>query len=100
MKKPYLILRLAHWIFVVLAYLFGVVLFGIVAGLIPLLIGGEPVPLVPFVPDSPEVPARVEGAINLLIRAPLIFILLHAAASTIRLLLDIRARVEHRSASG
>jgi hypothetical protein len=93
MKKPYLILRIAHWIFLVFAYLYGVVIFGVVAGVIPLVVGGAAIPLVPGMAGSPTLPARAAGAVSLFVSAPVAFIVFHAIASSLRLLIEIREQV-------
>ena len=93
MKKPYGILRLTRWVFLVLAYGFGIVLQGIVAGLVVLVIGGDPIEILPGAP----LPARAIGALNLFISAPISFLVFHGIASAIHLLLDIRERLEKAS---
>ena len=95
MTKSYRIVRIAHWLFLVFAYVFGIVVQGILAGLVPLVTGGEPIPLVAGV----TIPARVLGAINIFISAPVTFLIFHAFASLIRLALEIRERVEKISGS-
>ncbi len=96
MGKSYQIVRVARWVLLVLAYLFGIGLQGVLAGVVPLVMGGEPVPLVTGI----SVPARVLGAVNLFLSAPVTFIMFHAFASLIQLLLDIRDRMERIGPSG
>ena len=88
MNKSYRILKIAQWMFLIFAYLFGIVLQGIMAGLVVLVTGGEPVELITGV----SLPARVVGALNLFVSAPITFIVFHAFASLIHLLLDLHAR--------
>ena len=99
-KKPFLFLRVTHWVLLVSAYLIGIVIQGILGGLVVLIIGGNPVPVLPFDPNSPTIPARVAGALNLFVQAPLTFIVIHGFASAIRALLEVHERVTKGSEAG
>ena len=91
-KKPYALLRISRWVWIGLAYYFGVVVIGILSGAVPLIMGGESVPVLP-VADSPMIPARVFGALNLLVSAPISFVILHGIGSLIHVVVEIRERV-------
>ena len=91
-KKPYMLLRMSRWVWIGLAYYFGIVVIGILSGAVPLVMGGDPVPVLPMA-DSPTVPARIFGALNLFISAPLSFIVLHGIGSLIRAIVEIRDRM-------
>lgn len=91
-RKPYALLRVSRWVWIGLAYYFGVVVIGILSGLIPLVMGGEALPVLP-VADSPMIPARVFGALNLFISAPISFVVLHGIGSLIHAVLEIRQRM-------
>lgn len=93
--KSYRILKIAYWMFLVFAYGFGIVVQGVFAGLIPLIMGGDPVTLI----NGVGLPARAVGAISLFVSAPIAFIMFHAFASGIKLLLDIHARLDRVSSS-
>lgn len=87
-KEPYQVLRVARWVFLVMAYLVaGVNL--IFAGIIPLFAGGDPVPLL----TGEEVPARLFGLMNIVLGAPLGFLFFYLPSGLIHLLLDIRGRL-------
>ena len=96
MSKSYRLLRMSRWVFIGLAYYFGVVVIGVLSGLLPLIVGGDPVPVLP-VADSPTISARLFGALNLFLSAPISFLALHAAGSLIHLCLDIRDRLEGKA---
>ena len=92
MAAPYRVLRVARWVFLVLAYL----LAGInltVGGLWPLIVGGEPVQLLV---DGPELPARVYGLLNIVVSAPLAFLFFYLPSGIIRVLLEVRERLSSR----
>ena len=91
-KKPYMLLRMSRWVWIGLAYYFGIVVIGILSGAVPLVMGGDPVPVLPMA-DSPTVPARIFGALNLFISAPLSLVILHGIGSLIHVVLEIRDRV-------
>ena len=85
MAKPYQLLRVSRIVLLVLAYASGVsnVVF---AGLWPLVTGGDPQPL--FL-DGPAIPVRVLGLLNLLITAPLLFVMFYVPSGIIHLLLAL-----------
>ena len=91
-KKPYLLLRISRWVWIGLAYYFGVLVVGVLSGAVPLIMGGEPVGVLP-VADSPTVPARVFGALNLFISAPISFVILHGIGSLMQAVVEIRERL-------
>ena len=70
-------------VLLVLAYLSGVsnLLF---AGFLPLIAGGDPVPL--FL-DGPAISVRILGLLNILITAPLLFVIFYVPSGIIHLLL-------------
>ena len=88
MTKPYQLLRVTRIVLLVLAYVSGVsnVVF---AGFLPLVLGGEPVPL--FL-DGPAISVRVLGLLNILITAPLLFVVFYVPSGMIRVLLELRDR--------
>ena len=91
-KKPYALLRISRWVWIGLAYYFGIVVIGILSGLVPLIMGGDPVPVLPMA-DSPTVPARLFGALNLFVSAPLSFVILHGIGSLIHVIVELRDRM-------
>ena len=91
-KKPYMLLRMSRWVWIGLAYYFGIVVIGILSGAVPLIMGGDSVPVLPMA-DSPTIPARLFGALNLFISAPLSFVLLHGIGSLIHAILELRDRM-------
>ena len=91
-KKPYVLLRISRWVWIGLAYYFGVVVIGILSGAVPLIMGGDSVPVLP-VADSPMIPARMFGALNLFVSAPISFVILHGIGSLIHVVVEIRERV-------
>jgi len=95
MSKPYRFVRFAHWILIGFAYVFGVLLQGILGGLVSLVMGGTPVELLP----GATVPVRLLATYNLLIGAPITFIVFHGLASALRLLLDLQEQVSKTSRS-
>jgi hypothetical protein len=86
MAKPYRLLRIIRVVLLVLAYLAGISNL-IFAGLVPLIMGGEPVPL--FV-DAPPIPVRALALLNIFITAPLSFMLFYVPSGVIHLLLSLR----------
>jgi hypothetical protein len=96
MAKSYRILRIARWVFMGFAYYLGVLVLGVLSGVVPLLVGGEPVPVLP-IPDSPTIPARAAGAVNLFLSAPISFFILHGLGSLIHAVLEIRDHLTGRS---
>jgi hypothetical protein len=86
MAKPYQLLRVTRVVLLVLAYVSGLSNL-IFAGLLPLVTGGEPVPL--FL-DGPMIPVRVLGLLNILITAPLLFVIFYVPSGMIQLLLELR----------
>ena len=90
MKQPYALLRAARWVFLVLAYVVGAT-YLVFLGIVPLVGGGEPVPIVE---GGPDIPARVFGILNILISAPLAFLALYLPSGIIHLLLGLRERVK------
>ena len=89
MKKSYCILRGARWVLLILAYLFGGLNL-IFAGLVPLMMGGDPIPVLA---DGTAIPARVFGLLSVLISAPLAFLFFYVPSGFIRLGLDIVERL-------
>jgi len=94
MKQPYQLLRITRVVLLVLAYVAGVsnLLF---AGLLPLIMGGEPVAL--FI-DGPAISVRVLGVLNMIITAPLLFIMFYVPSGIIHLLLELRGKLGGSSA--
>jgi len=88
MAKPYQLLRVSRIVLLVLAYVSGVLNL-VFAGLWPLVMGGDPVPL--FL-DGPAVPARLLGLLNIVITAPLLFVVFYVPSGMIRVLLELRDR--------
>ena len=91
-KKPYRLLRISRWVWIGLAYYFGIVVIGILSGAVPLIMGGDSVPVLP-VADSPMIPARMFGALNLFVSAPISFVILHGIGSLIHVVVEIRERM-------
>ena len=91
-KKPYMLLRISRWVWIGLAYYFGIVVIGVLSGAVPLVMGGDSVPVLP-VADSPMIPARVFGALNLFVSAPISFVILHGIGSLIQAVVEIRERM-------
>jgi len=89
MAKPYQLLRVTRIVLLVLAYVSGVANL-IFAGFLPLVMGGEPVPL--FL-DGPAISVRVLGILNILITAPLLFVVFYVPSGIIHLLLELRDAV-------
>ena len=89
MAKPYRVLRVARVVLLVLAYLTSVSSL-VFAGFGLLIAGGAPVPLFA---DGPSIPARLLGLWNILISAPLTFLLFYIPSGVIRLLLEIKERL-------
>ena len=83
MAKPYQLLRVTRVVLLVLAYVSGISNM-VLAGFVPLVMGGDPVPL--FL-EGPAVPVRVLGLLNLLITAPLLFMMFYVPSGIIHLLL-------------
>ena len=88
MAKPYQLLRITRIVLLVLAYLGGVSNL-VFAGFLPLIMGGAPVAL--FV-DGPALPVRLLGLLNMLITAPLLFVMFYVPSGMIRVLLELRDR--------
>src|SRR3989338_9050445 len=86
MAKPYQLLRVTRVVLLVLAYVSGISNM-VLAGFVPLVMGGDPVPL--FL-EGPAVPVRVLGLLNLLITAPLLFMMFYVPSGIIHLLLALR----------
>ena len=95
MAKSYQLLRVSRIVLLVLAYVSGVSNL-IFAGLLPLIMGGEPVPL--FL-DGPAISVRVLGILNLLITAPLLFVIFYVPSGMIHLLLELRDKAGGSSAA-
>ena len=83
MAKPYQLLRVTRVVLLVLAYVSGISNM-VLAGFVPLVMGGDPVPL--FL-EGPAVPVRILGILNILITAPLLFVMFYAPSGIIHLLL-------------
>ena len=83
MAKPYQLLRVTRVVLLVLAYVSGISNM-VLAGFVPLVMGGDPVPL--FL-EGPAVPVRILGLLNLLITAPLLFMMFYVPSGIIHLLL-------------
>ena len=83
MAKPYQLLRVTRVVLLVLAYVSGISNM-VLAGFVPLVMGGDPVPL--FL-EGPAVPVRVLGILNILITAPLLFMMFYVPSGIIHLLL-------------
>ncbi|MDP3703292.1 MAG: hypothetical protein Q8R78_02775 [Candidatus Omnitrophota bacterium] len=86
MAKPYQLLRVTRIVLLVLAYLSGASNL-VFAGLLPLVMGGDPVPL--FL-DGPAISVRVLGILNIFITAPLLFVIFYVPSGMIRVLLELR----------
>ena len=84
MAKPYQLLRVTRVVLLVLAYVSGISNM-VLAGFVPLVMGGDPVPL--FL-EGPAVPVRVLGILNILITAPLLFMMFYVPSGIIHLLLE------------
>ena len=95
-RAPYQLLRIARWVFLVLAWLFGGLNL-IVAGLIPLVMGGEPIPILA---DGSAIPARLFGVLSIFVSAPMAFLLFYLPSGVIKLLLEIRERLPEGSSRG
>ena len=95
MKKPYGILRVARWVLLGLACLFGGLNL-IFAGLVPLVMGGDPIPVLA---DGTAIPARLFGFLSIVISAPLAFLFFYVPSGLIRLALELVDRVPARSPS-
>ena len=85
MRKSYPMLRAARWVLLVLAYFFGGLNL-IFTGLLPLLIGGEPIPILA---DGTTMPARLFGLLSIVISAPISFLLFYVPSGVIHLLLKL-----------
>lgn len=94
-KRPYLMLRIARWALLGLAYLFGGLNL-IFAGLVPLVLGGDPIPVLA---DGTAIPARLFGLLSILISAPLAFMFFYVPSGLIHLGLDLADRLPARSSS-
>ena len=94
MAKPYQLLRVTRVVLLVLAYVSGISNM-VLAGLVPLVMGGDPVPL--FL-EGPAVPVRVLGILNILITAPLLFVMFYVPSGIIHLLLELPGKPEGSSA--
>ena len=86
MTEPYKFLRVSATIFKVLAWV--TLAFQMITGLILVVVGGDPVVI-----GGLELPARVVGVLNF-VAAGLYFFSLWLMSSIIRLLLDIRTRLD------
>ncbi len=96
MATSYRLLRISRWAWIGFAYYFGIVVVGILSGIVPLVMGGEPVTLP--MPDGPAIPARLFGAINLFLNAPLSFIILHGIGSLMQAVVEMRDRLDKGAA--
>ena len=94
MTKSYRVLRIARWAFLVMAYLVAATNL-VVTGLIPLLTGGDPIPVLV---DGPAIPARLFGLMNIVISAPLGFLFFYTPSGIIQLLLETHDRQTVRAA--
>jgi len=94
MAKPYQLLRVTRIVLLVLAYVSALSNL-VFAGFLPLVLGGEPVAL--FV-DGPAISVRVLGFLNMIITAPLLFIVFYAPSGIIHLLLELRGKLGGSSA--
>ena len=86
MVQPYRLLRVTRVVLLVLAYVGGVSNL-VFAGFLPLVLGGDPVSLFA---DGPAIPVRLLGILNILITAPLLFVMFYAPSGLIHLLLALR----------
>jgi len=89
MAQPYRLLRVSRVVLLVLAYVSGVsnLVFG---GFVPLILGGDPLPL--FI-DGPAISVRLLGLLNILITAPLLFVMFYVPSGIIHLLLALREQL-------
>mgnify|MGYP001593930040 CR=1 FL=1 len=88
MKQPYRLLGIARIVLLVLAYLFAG-LNVIFAGFVPLILGGDPIPVLA---DGTAIPARVFGLLSILLSAPLSFLFFYVPSGLIHLGLAILKR--------
>ena len=86
MAQPYRLLRVTRMVLLVLAYVSGVSNL-VFAGLVPLVAGGDPVSLLV---DGPAIPVRLLGLLNIVITAPLLFVMFYVPSGIIHLLLALR----------
>ncbi len=91
--KPYLVLRVSRWALLAMAYLFGGLNL-IFAGLVPLVMGGDPIPVLA---DGTAIPARLFGLLSVLISAPLAFLFFYVPSGLIRLGLELAERLPRPS---
>lgn len=89
LKQPYGLLRIAQWVFLVMAFLVGGINL-IIGGLVPLFLGGDPIPVLA---DGTAIPARLFGLLSIVISAPLSFLFLYLPSVMIGLLVDIHTKV-------
>ena len=87
MAQPYQVLKIGRVVLLALAYLVAGI--NLIAGVMLLVTGGEPIPVGEL---GPEIPARLFGVIGILISTPLSFVLLYLPSGMIHLLLDLRAQ--------
>ena len=92
-KRPYVTLRIARLVLLGLAYLFGGLNL-IFAGLVPLVIGGDPIPVLA---DGTAIPARLFGLLSILISAPMAFMFFYVPRGLIHLGLNLVDRLPPRS---
>ena len=88
MAQPYRLLRVTRVVLLVLAYVSGLSNL-VFAGFVPLVLGGDPVSL--FV-DGPAIPVRLLGLLNIVITAPLLFVVFYVPSGMIHLLLALHDR--------
>ena len=94
-NKSYRLLRIARWVLLVLAYLFGGLNL-LFAGFMPLFLGGEPVPILA---DGTTIPARLFGLLSVVISAPLAFLFFYVPSGVLHLLLDMADQRAHDARS-
>ena len=88
MAKPYQLPRVSRIVLLVFAFVSGVSNL-VFAGLWPLVVGGDPVPL--FL-EGPTIPARLLALLNIVMTAPLLFVIFYVPSGIIRVLLELRDR--------
>ena len=92
MAKSYPLLRVTRIVLLVFAYLSGVSN-AVFAGLLPLVLGGEPVTL--FV-DGPAISVRILGLLNLVLTAPLLFVIFYVPSGIIHVVLALHDGSRHQ----
>ena len=87
MAQSYQVLKIGRVVLLVLAYLVAGI--NLIAGVMLLVTGGDPIAIGD---TGPQIPARLFGVIGILLSTPLSFILLYVPSGMIHLLLELRAQ--------